>query len=330
MKLITGANGRIGNVLVKELNRRGEKVKVLVRKTSDLTSLKDCNCEYIYGDILDIASFEDHLDDVDMIFHLAAHINISTHDKEKTYTTNIEGTKNIVELCLRKNIKLIYTSSIHAISSLLQDTVITEDTPLCIYTGEDIGPYNTSKAQATQVVLDAISNGLQAIIYFPTGVIGPYDYQPSYFGSSIINLIKAGLNTTVEGKYDYADVRDVVDAILKGVELEKYGKKYILSGECIDMVTITKYLREFTEKKEKRNILRHITVLNFKLATFIGKIATLFSKKTPITPYSMQTLNSNCNISHDLATKELEYNPRDVKTSLHDQYIWFKENGYIK
>ena len=62
------------NVLVKELNKRGEKVKILVRKTSNLEPLKGCNCEYIYGDILDPQSIESQLKDVDTIFHLAAHI----------------------------------------------------------------------------------------------------------------------------------------------------------------------------------------------------------------------------------------------------------------
>ena len=58
MILITGGTGRIGNVLVKELNKRYGKIKVLVRTTSDLKPLEECNCEYVYGDILDKDSLE--------------------------------------------------------------------------------------------------------------------------------------------------------------------------------------------------------------------------------------------------------------------------------
>ena len=43
----------------------------------------------------------------------------------------------------------------------------------------------------------------------------------------------------------------------------------------------------------------------------------------------MKTLHSNCNISHEKATKELGYNPMPVKESIRDQYLWFKENGYL-
>lgn len=323
MILITGGTGRIGNVLVKELDRRGEKIKVLIRKTSNLEPLKGCNCEYIYGDILEPESIESQLKNVDTIFHLAAHINISTHDKDLTLNTNIQGTKNIVDICIKHNLPLVYTSSIHAFNAPEDGSLITESIPLCTDIQKSRGLYDYSKGMAATYIKEQVSKGLKAIVLHPTGVTGPYDYRPSFFGAGMVQLVKSGIKITVCGKYDYVDVRDVVSAMLKAYDLKKYGERYILSGEILTMPIYASYLREFTGMKSMTKILKD------KLCIFIGSILSFFDKKAQITPYSIRTLQSNCNISHEKATKELEYNPRGIKESIHDQYNWFRTNGYI-
>lgn len=323
MILITGGTGRIGNVLVKELIKRGEKIKVLIRKTSNLKSLEGCNCKYIYGDILDPQTIETQLEDVDTIFHLAAHINISTHDKDLTLNTNIQGTKNIVDICMRHNLPLIYTSSIHAFDAPENGGLITEETPLCTNLLTSRGLYDYSKGTAATYVKEQEAKGLKAIVLHPTGVVGPYDYRPSFFGAGMIQLIKTKIQSTVGGKYDYVDVRDVVDAIIKAYDLKKYGQRYILSGEILTMQSYTAYLREL------QGIHGITKILEEGISMFIGVISSFFDKKSQITPYSLRTLLSNCNISHAKATRELGYNPRSILQSIHDQYTWFQEYGYI-
>jgi dihydroflavonol-4-reductase len=322
MILITGATGRIGNVLVKELNKNGEKVKVLVRKTSNIKSLIGCKCEYIYGDILDPLSIEPYLKDVDTIFHLVAHINIFTYNKDLTLDTNIKGTKNIVDLCLKYNIPLVYTSSIHAFDAP-EDGVITETIPLITDIKKSRGIYDYSKGCASTYVKEQISKGLKAIVIHPTGVAGPFDFRPSFFGSGMIGLINSGIKTTIDGKYDYVDVRDVVGGMLRAYKLKKYGERYLLSGEILTMKDYSEYLKEFSDLKVNTKIL------NYNLSLFIGYVSSFFNKNSQITPYSVKTLNSNCNASHKKATKELGYNPMSIKKSIYDQYAWFKENKYF-
>jgi dihydroflavonol-4-reductase len=323
MILVTGANGRVGNVLVKELESRGYKVKVFVREKSDLTSLEGCNCDYAYGDILKRDTIAKALVGVDVVFHLAGFINISPKDRDITMKVNIEGTKNIADLCLEKNVPLIYSSSIHAIDAPEDNSLITEDTPLATNLQESRGAYDYSKAIATEYILEQGKKGLKYIVFHPTGIIGPYDYEPSFFGSGMISLIKSGIKFNIGGKYDYVDVRDVVGAMIEGYEKEKWGERYILSGGVLDMKEYISYIKEFT------NIYTITKIIGFNLSLLLGNIVFLFKPKGQITPYSVKTLYSNSNVSHAKATKEIEYAPISVKESLKDQYNWFKEKGYL-
>ncbi len=323
MILVTGANGRLGNVLIKELESRGYKVKAFVRESSNLDSLKDCKCEYAYGDLLDKESIKEALVDVKAAFHLAGFINISPKDRDITLKVNIEGTKNITDLCLEYDIPLIYSSSIHAIDAPEDDSLITEDTPLATDLENSRGAYDYSKAKATEYVVSKAKEGLKYIVFHPTGIIGPYDYEPSFFGAGMISLIKSGIKFNIGGKYDYVDVRDVVGAMLEGYEKKKFGERYILSGGVLDMNEYISYIKEFTK------IYTMTKIIGFHLSLLLGKIVSLFNPRGQITPYSVKTLYSNSNVSHDKATREIEYAPISVKESLRDQYNWFKENGYL-
>jgi dihydroflavonol-4-reductase len=323
MKLITGANGRIGNVLVRELNKRGEGVKILIRKTSDLKSLEGLTYEPVYGDVLKPETVVSALEGIDTIFHLAGYINITSSYQDETYDVNIQGTKNIADICLEKGLNLVYTSSIHAILSPEDGSVIDESTPLATNELGKRGLYDYSKAVATQYVVDKIKEGLKAIILHPTGVVGPFDFEPSLFGNGIIEFIKSNAKSTIPGHFDYVDVRDVVNGILKAYDLKKYGERYILGGEDLNMADYAKYIHEFA------NIPGETKMMSLNLAYILGYILPLFTKNSQITTYSVKTLQSNSNVNIDKARKELGYSPRSVKESLKDQYEWFKSHGYL-
>lgn len=322
MILITGATGRIGNLLTRRLVENGEDVRIFSRSGKG-KSLQDVNVEVFSGDITNVENLKKSLEGIEEVFHLAGLINISNENRSLTYKINIEATKNIAKLCREKDIKLYYTSSIHAFDAPKDNSQINEETPLSTDEKSARGIYDYSKAVATQCVIDEISKGLNSIIFFPTGVIGPYDYTPSFFGSGMISLVKSNLSRTIDGKYDYVDVRDTVDAILKARELRKFGEKYILSGNVLTMGEYVNFLKEVT------NINSNTRIFSLTFAKILGFFNQLFDKKSEITLYSVDTLNSNSNISNQKAKLELGFTPRSAKESIQDQYRWFVENKYI-
>ena len=110
--LVTGANGFIGSNLVKRLLSESNKVRSLVRKTSDLSFLNGYNTEIVYGDINDVESLQTAMKDIDLVFHVAGLAAdwgpYAVFDK-----VNFQGTQNVAKSADKAGVKkLVYISTV--------------------------------------------------------------------------------------------------------------------------------------------------------------------------------------------------------------------------
>jgi dihydroflavonol-4-reductase len=320
MWLVTGATGHIGNVLVRKLLDRGEKVRALILPGESRESISGLKVEAFEGDILNMDSVFESMQGIKGIFHLAGVISIMPGQNPFVRKVNVEGTKNILRAAAEKRIKLIYTSSIHAIQRV-EKGVIDESVPYDM--NNPYGAYDRSKAEATLEVLNAARSGLEAVVACPTGVIGPYDFRGSMMGAVIHGAAVAKPTLYVDGAYDFVDVRDVADGLIAAAEHGKRGESYILSGQKITVRYLLETVREITG--------RHFFQMKipFDLAKFAAIFTPMyyrFANETPrFTPYSLEVLQSNSNISHAKATRELGYKPRPIFDSIRDAVKWFLE-----
>lgn len=322
MWLVTGATGHIGNVLVRKLLERGEKVRALILPGESREPISGLRVEAFEGDILNMDSVFESMQGVKGIFHLAGVISIMPGPNPFVRKVNVEGTKNILRAASEKKIeKLIYTSSIHAIQRV-ENGMIDESVPYDM--NNPYGAYDRSKAEATLEVLNAARSGLEAVVACPTGVIGPYDFLGSMMGAVIHDAATAKPTLYVDGAYDFVDVRDVADGLISAAENGKRSESYILSGQKISVRYLLETVREITG--------RHFFQMNvpFDLAKFAAMFTPMyyqFANATPrFTPYSLEVLRSNSNISHAKATRELGYKPRPIFESIRDAVKWFLES----
>ena len=323
MWLVTGATGHIGNVLVRKLLERGENVRALILPGESRESISGLKVEAFEGDILNLDSVFESMRGIKGIFHLAGVISIMPGPNPFVRKVNVEGTKNILRAASEKKIKLIYTSSIHAIQRVDASAgVIDESVPYDM--NNPYGAYDRSKAEATLEVLNAARSGLEAVVACPTGVIGPYDFRGSMMGAVIHGAAVAKPTLYVDGAYDFVDVRDVADGLIAAAENGKRGESYILSGQKITVRYLLETVREITGK---HFFQMKIPFDLAKFAAIFTPVYYRFANETPrFTPYSLEVLQSNSNISHAKATRELGYKPRPIFDSIRDAVKWLLDS----
>lgn len=327
MNLVTGATGHIGNVLVRELIARGEKVRALVLPGDNLSPLAGLDVERVEGSVLEPRSLGQALRGVDVVYHLAGIISIMPGKETLVTRVNVQGTENMLAAARRAGVeRLVYTSSIHAIRRVKAGVLIDERLP---FDPENCaGEYDRSKARASLAVLKAVEEGLDAVIVCPTGVIGPYDYRLSEMGHLLLGSARSRVQWTVDGSYDFVDVRDVVRGEILAREKGRTGEVYILSGE---QVRLPQLAALSAQAAGRRVFCIHVPR---KIARVVSTIMPWYYRLTrtrPLfTPYSIETVLGNSAISHAKACSELGYQPRPLCETVADTMGWFQQHGRLR
>ena len=322
--IITGANGHLGSTIIRYLIKlKNTYIRGLVLNKENLIIAK--NIEYMVGNIVDKTSLlplfnEKEKFDKVIVIHTAGIIDISGDINEKIYNVNVNGTKNIVDMSLENNVdKFLYTSSVHAIPENKNNAKITEIDKFSA--DKVIGGYAKTKAIATEYVLEAVKKGLNAIVVHPSGIIGPYDNSGNFLVQLVNNYIQGKLPACVKGGYDFVDVRDVAKGCILAINKGKIGRTYILSNKYYSITEIIEMIKKIKKCKK-------MPVLPMWLAKFAIPFIKIYAKIKKVRPlyteYSLYTLTSNSNFSHERATKELGYKPRDMYVTLKDTINWIE------
>ena len=323
--IITGANGHLGNTIIRLLKKCNHKVRGLLLPSENQRD--NGNITYVKGDVRDKESlfslFADSKEMETIVIHTAGIVDISGEVTENMYNVNVNGTKNIIDLCLENKVKrLIYVSSVHAIPEKSKINVLNE---VDSFSAEEVnGGYAKTKAEATKLVLDSIKNGLDAVVVHPSGILGPYDSSGNHLVQMVSDYVRGRLPACVNGGYDFVDVRDVAYGCLAAVEKGKKGNCYILSNRHYEVKEILNMVRTVQGG-------RRLPVLPLWMAKaaapLLGAYAKLKKERPLYTKYSLYTLNSNDKFSHDKATAELNYHPRDLYETIRDTVLWIKRKG---
>ena len=316
MDLVTGATGHIGNVLVRQLLARGRQVRALVRPGKVPVALQGLSAGIVPGDLLDPASLERAVDGVETVYHLAARIQLGDGPDPETARVNLDGTRHLLEAVSRTGVRrLVYASSVYALRMPAAGT-IDEGCPFDPLAAR--GEYDRTKAAASLEVQRASAHGLDAVLVCPTAVTGPYDFQPSEAGRALLYNLAPGIKFTINGAYNFVDVRDVAQGMILAAERGRRGQAYILGGERLTV-------REVAEAIWAASDGWHAGVhLPDWVAVLAAQVAPLLSSEPIVTPYSLGAVRSNADISSRKAMDELGYCPRPARQALTDAVCWFQ------
>jgi dihydroflavonol-4-reductase len=322
---VTGASGHIGANLVRSLIKQGRKVRALVHQNRQ--PLEGLPVEIVQGNITDPYSVYRTLSGVEIVYHLASIVPLPGTKWANLEAVNIFGTQNVVEACQKCNVRrLIHFSSIQAVVQEPLDTPVDEFRPLVDSLGTP--PYERSIAAAETEVRRGIENGLDAIILCPSAVIGPLDFRLSFSSELLLALAQGKLPALIEGGLNWVDVKDVVVAALVAEDMAPFGAKYLLSGHYASFQELAGLIEQILGIPAPRLItpawLARTGISAARPFTGLVGSRQIFS------PFILRTLsNFNHNISHERASRELNFFPRPLSSTLVDTLHWFQENGLL-
>lgn len=328
LHLVTGATGHLGHAVVERLLARGDRVRIIA--TPGDPHVPPGVADVVTGDIRDAATLEPAFGvgagDELVVIHCAGIVSIKGRVPPIVTEVNVGGTANVVALCERHAAtKLVHVSSVHAIPEPPHGRTITE------VAGFDpeavVGGYARTKAEASQLVLDAAARGLDACIVHPSGLVGPGDVGRGHLTALVQDYCRGHLLAAIEGGYDFVDVRDVACGIVAACDRGRRGEAYILSNRYFTVRELLSMLSEITGRRPVRVFL---PVWFMRIMAPLAELYYRLRRQPPLfTRYSIYTLRSNGSFSHAKADRELGYTTRDMRDTLTDTVAWLKEAGRI-
>ncbi len=241
MILVTGGTGLLGSHLLLKLTQQNElPVRAIYRTEAKRDAvLRVFNyypvnaqdlfdrIEWVKGDVLDIPSLEGAVADVTRVYHCAAAVTFIPSQEPYMHKVNTEGTANLVNICLGKEIRMCHVSSVAAIGRDGSEEVISEKNEW--KESSHNAAYAISKHNAEMEVWRAAVEGLEVFIVNPSLILGPGDWEQST--GAMFRKAHKGLPFYTRGGNCFVDVNDVVEVMVKLMATEAANERFIVGAE---------------------------------------------------------------------------------------------------
>ncbi|HEC81540.1 MAG TPA: NAD-dependent epimerase/dehydratase family protein, partial [Thermoplasmatales archaeon] len=299
--LVTGGSGFIGRYLVDELVENGYKVSVLTRQSS----LKIKGVKVFQGDITKPETFSHLLKGVDAVFHNAAYA-MDWGRKSLIYRVNVEGTRNVAEVCKEKGVeRIVYTSSAGVYGFPNTNEWIREDSPK-----KPLNAYQKSKFEGENVLRSY--SGLHVSIVRPPLVFGA--------GAKATRIVLSKMEQSrmpfIGDGNNYISIvhpRDVAQCLRLALEKDKKGEEFNVVSF---ITTIREFFEEAAAELKVKPPEKHIPYPFAYVAAFFNEF---FTKEPSLTRFRVKSLGTTRRVSCEKAKKVLGYKPRyDLKSTVED------------
>ena len=258
MILVTGGTGLLGSHLLFDLVSSGKQVRALKRKSSNTDMVRKifsyysadvdklfARIQWVDGNIMDFASVDDALEGIEYVYHAGAVVSFYPKDHKEMLRTNIEGTANLVNMCIARKIrKFCYVSSV-AVLGRAVNTGISDETTWWQPSKKN-SVYGQSKFGAEREIWRGMEEGLNAYIVNPSVILGPGFWDGG--NSGLFSLVWKGLKYYTRGINGYIDVRDLSKAMRMLMESDISGERFIVSSENCSYQQVFEYMAKHLGK----------------------------------------------------------------------------------
>jgi len=321
MILVTGGTGLVGSHLLYHLLLKNDSVKAIHQHSSDLLAVKNVFGYYTSdvdalfnrivwaeADLNDIPELEIVFTDITHVYHCAAFISFDPKDYKKMRKINIDGTTNIVDLCILNSVeKLCFVSSVATLERDIKKNFIDESENW--ENTKDKSGYAITKYGAENEVWRASQEGVDMVIVNPGVILGSGFWNKG--SSALFSKVKNGFPFYTEGVTGFVDVIDVVQIMQKLMLSEIVNERFILVSENIS------YKDLFFQIADNLNVKRPIIKVSKTLSEIIWRLdkvkSTIFRSSSVITKYSSRSSLSKKIYSSKKITNimDIEFNKMD-------------------
>lgn len=294
--LVTGGTGFVGAYVIRDLVNEGYKVKALRRKPvvpfyihpDILKAVEWTDC-----DILDTSGLWEAMQHTDAVIHTAAKVSFHLKDRHELFSTNVEGTANVVNAALENNIRrFIHVSSVASLGKRSNGTVIDEESK---WQENKLNTnYAVSKYYGEMEVWRGIAEGLNAVIVNPSTILGYGDWNTT--SNALFKNAYKEFPWYTNGVNGFVDIEDVSKVIVKLLATNIRSERFILNG---DNWSYRKLLDTIADSFGKRRPYKKATPFLSSLAWRLEKFRSFFTgNKVLLTRETAKVAQSNTNFDN--------------------------------
>ncbi|WP_139957111.1 NAD-dependent epimerase/dehydratase family protein [Flavicella sediminum] len=294
MILVTGGTGMLGAHLLFQLVAAGEKVRAIYRSEKSLAKAKKVfgyytsevasvfsKIDWIQADITDVPTLETAFVGVKKVYHIAALVSFDEADYLHMRAINIEGTANVVNLCVAFGVeKIAFVSSIAALAKSVSKNFIDETDEFNIETNNY--SYAITKFGAEMEVWRGAQEGLDVFVVNPGVILGPGFWNEN--SGTLFTMVAKGSPFYTEGVTGFVGVDDVVRVLIQGMNSKVKNERFVLVSENKSFKEILFYVAEsLGVSKPKVKVTSLIAGIGWRLSWLKSKLTgtvNTFSKHT--------------------------------------------------
>jgi len=312
--LITGATGFLGSHVAAALHQSGHDVRVLVRRTSNLSRLSAIPVEVVLGDVSDRRSVRQAIDGVDVVVHAAAHLEFGPADPTFMQRVNVEGASIVLGEAASAGAFTVHVSSVAAYGHT--DDEVRDET---WWAPEVSGVhYERTKREAHEIARRLISEGASLTIVAPGGIYGHGDV------SDFDSLVRAYSYFPIPMGYlpgivqSFVPVDDCADGIVRIIEQHRARDEFILCADTADIAGVIRLIVESAGRKPPRYYLPGSVAERWlPLGDRLGSLVGLNPRQVlEIGTIAVRSLA----FSGDKARRELAWSPQPLTDGIR-QYV---------
>jgi len=322
--LVTGGTGFLGAYIIRQLIMGGYRVTALRRSGSTSPFFIEpsilSQVTWLEGDVLDLGSLEDAMQNADAVIHAAAIVSFHPADRQLMYSTNVHGTANVVNTAIEMGIsRVIHVSSVAALGRTEKGETVDESKT---WKDNRINThYAISKHKAEMEMWRGMAEGLSGAIINPSTILGYGNWHNS--SCAIFRNVYEEFPWYTNGVNGFVYVEDVARAAVQLLASDINMERFIVNG---DNWTFHQLLTSIANGFGKRPPYRKATPLMGQLAWRLEKLKSYFTGKKPLlSSESAKVAHSRTMFDNSkllTAVKDFSYTPLEFAiTRSCEQYL---------